>query len=69
MKRKNKIKIPKNYPVKPLKEGQAAKDKCTCGTCGLSWDDAIVTSITPTPSGRCPFEHFHQSEDEDIRKK
>ena len=28
----------------------------TCGDCGRSWDDSIVTGMTPTPSGRCPFE-------------
>lgn len=31
----------------------------TCGTCGRSWDDGKVTSLTPTPAGRCPFEYFH----------
>ena len=24
----------------------------TCGNCGRSWDDSIVTGITPTPAGR-----------------
>lgn len=51
--------IPKDWPVRPLKNGQNAKDKCTCGHCGLSWDDGKVTSMTPTPSARCPFESFH----------
>jgi len=32
----------------------------TDGNCGLSWDDSIITSMTPTPSARCPFEHFHK---------
>lgn len=31
----------------------------TDGACGLTWDDSIVTSMTPAPSGRCPFEAFH----------
>lgn len=31
----------------------------TCGVCGLTWDDAIITFLTPTPAGRCPFEHIH----------
>jgi hypothetical protein len=31
----------------------------TCGTCGRSWDDTISTSMTPVPSGRCPFEYEH----------
>lgn len=54
-----KIRIPKDFPVRPLKPGETAKDKATCGTCGLSWDDSIVTSMTPAPSSRCPFEYFH----------
>jgi hypothetical protein len=29
-----------------------------CGTCGRAWDDTRPTAITPTPSGRCPFEGF-----------
>jgi len=52
-------KIPRSWPVQPLRPGQVARDAFTCGTCGLSWDDAKVTSMTPTPSGRCPFEGFH----------
>ena len=32
----------------------------TDGACELSWDDSIVTSMTPTPSARCPFEAFHE---------
>ena len=52
--------IPKDYEVQPLKPGQQAKDKATCNTCGLSWDDGISTSMTPTPSARCPFEAFHK---------
>lgn len=51
--------IPADFPVQPLKSGQEAKDKVTCGHCGLSWDDAIPTSWTPAPSARCPFEYFH----------
>ncbi len=31
----------------------------TDGNCGLSWDDSIITGMTPTPSARCPFEAFH----------
>lgn len=34
-----------------------------CGTCGRGWDDSVSTSLTPTPSGRCPFEWDH---DEDV---
>ena len=34
----------------------------TCGNCRRSWDDSIVTSMTPAPSARCPFEGFHDGE-------
>ena len=30
-----------------------------CGNCGRLWDDAVITSWTPAPSGRCPFEYEH----------
>lgn len=54
--------VPKDFPVQPLKPGDQAKDKMTCNACGLSWDDALSTSWTPTPGGRCPFEYFHREE-------
>ncbi len=38
------------------------KDLATDGSCGLSWDDGIITSMTPAPSARCPFEYFHEYE-------
>lgn len=60
--------IPADFPVKPLQDGQSAKDKVTCGTCGLSWDDAISTSWTPAPGGRCPFEYFHDAGDDEDDK-
>ena len=56
--------IPKDFAVQPLKPNQEAQDRCTCGYCGLSWDDAIPTSWTPAPSARCPFEYFHVHEEE-----
>ena len=34
-------------------------DQATCSACGETWDDAVVTSVTPTPAGRCPFEYEH----------
>ena len=34
----------------------------TCGTCGRTWDDSIITSMTPAPSARCPFEYYHDDE-------
>jgi hypothetical protein len=53
------ITVPKTWPVQPLRAGQKAKDRATCSTCGLSWDDGKSTSMTPAPSARCPFEFFH----------
>ncbi len=35
-----------------------------CGTCGRMWDDAISTSVTPVPAGRCPFEYDHDDDDQ-----
>lgn len=54
------MKVPKDFPVRPVRKGQKAKDPCTCGTCGRTWDDAIATAYTPAPSARCPFEYFHR---------
>jgi hypothetical protein len=54
--------VPRDFAVKVLrtaKQKARAKDVATCGTCGRSWDDGISTGMTPTPSGRCPFEYFH----------
>lgn len=52
--------IPKNWPVQPLTPQEQAVAKASCAWCGLSWDDGKVTSMTPTPSARCPFESFHE---------
>jgi hypothetical protein len=38
------------------------RDVATCGTCGRSWDDSVITSVTPVPGGRCPFEAEHDTE-------
>lgn len=54
--------IPDDFPVKVLGPNDPAQCRATCGTCGRCWDDAIVTSMTPAPSGRCPFEAFHDEE-------
>lgn len=51
--------VPDDYPVRPLADDESAEDRVTCGTCGRSWDDAVVTGMTPAPSARCPFEAFH----------
>lgn len=53
--------IPEDFPVRPLRTGETGKDPMTCGHCGLTWDDAVPTEYTPTPSARCPFEAFHNA--------
>ena len=40
-------------------DGRPVVRMTTCGTCGRTWDDALITSITPAPAGRCPFEYEH----------
>lgn len=51
--------VPADFPVRPLRRSTRIFGRCTCGTCGLSWNDNLVTSYTPAPSARCPFEAFH----------
>lgn len=36
----------------------------TDGACGLAWDDGVITSMTPAPAARCPFEFFHRYDEE-----
>lgn len=60
--------IPADFPVKVLLRGVSAARRLTCGTCRRSWDDAIATSMTPAPSGRCPFEAFHATIDDWIER-
>lgn len=44
-----------------VKEIDPSDPKATvCGNCGRAWDDSISTSMTPAPSGRCPFEYEHE---------
>lgn len=38
------------------------KAPATCGHCGRTWDDAHISGMTPTPAGRCPFEHMHRGQ-------
>lgn len=33
-----------------------------CLNCHRVWDNSKSTAITPTPGGRCPFEHLHSAE-------
>lgn len=47
------------HGVRVLEDDDLAAARATCGECGRSWDDGIVTSVTPAPSGRCPFEYAH----------
>ena len=53
--------IPRYWPVRPIRSKTKRKSKSvmTCGHCKRAWDDNKVTSMTPVPSGRCPFESFH----------
>lgn len=55
--------VPRDWPVKEViphpDADLSSNGLCTCGTCGRMWDDHIATSMTPVPSGRCPFEYFH----------
>lgn len=48
-------------------DGRPIVDMATCGTCGFTWNDALVTGITPVPSGRCPNEYGHEEEEEHER--
>lgn len=57
--------IPEDFPVQPISSNAAGRDVATCGVCGLSWDDGQITSMTPAPSARCPFEAFHKADDDD----
>lgn len=36
------------------------KDPTTCGHCGRTWDDSVITDWTPVPSARCPLEYMHR---------
>jgi hypothetical protein len=39
--------------------GNIKEDLATCGMCGLTWNDALITNRTPAPSARCPYENIH----------
>lgn len=34
--------------------------EATCGECGFTWNDALISGKTPVPSGRCPVEDEHE---------
>ena len=40
-------------------DGKTIVRTATCGECGKSWNDALITGRTPAPSARCPYEHMH----------
>lgn len=48
-------------------DGREIIDVATCGQCGRSWNDAATSSLTPVPSGRCPFEYEHEDADADAK--
>lgn len=56
--------VPEDWPVQPIELEDEAKQHATCLTCERSWDDGVITSMTPAPSARCPFEDFHMDEDD-----
>lgn len=56
------MRVPKDWPVRHIYRGSKAASRpgiAECGTCRRLWDDTVTTSMTPTPSARCPFEYFH----------
>lgn len=58
--------MPKLTPVPGAEDthddgGNVRVEIATCGVCGRSWNDAQVSSWTPAPSARCPFEYDHES--------
>lgn len=49
----------------PLDEaGEPVVQMAVCGVCGFTWNDAMMTSLTPAPSGRCPNEYGHDYAEE-----
>jgi hypothetical protein len=48
-------------------DGNVRVDIATCGSCGMSWNDALMTERTPAPSARCPYEYIH-AEIAELRK-
>jgi hypothetical protein len=46
-------------------DGRPIVDMAECGTCGFTWNDALITSLTPVPGGRTPCEWTHDDPAED----
>jgi hypothetical protein len=40
--------------------GKTKESFATCGECGKTWNDALITGRTPAPSARCPYENIHE---------
>lgn len=40
-------------------DGRTKENIATCGTCGKSWNNALISERTPAPSARCPYEALH----------
>ena len=40
-------------------DGKIVTDIAACNTCDMEWNDALITSRTPAPSARCPYEYIH----------
>ena len=47
--------IPPGDPRIDGETGDVTHDWITCGNCGRTWDDSVVTGITPAPGAMCPF--------------
>lgn len=41
-------------------DGRPSVTIAICGHCGRGWNDALITSRSPVPSARCPFEYEHR---------
>ncbi|QAU07322.1 hypothetical protein SEA_NOSILAM_81 [Gordonia phage NosilaM] len=46
-------------PIAVRLHGRDLANVAQCEGCGRFWDDAHTSSVTPAPSGRCPFEYDH----------
>lgn len=40
-------------------DGEPIVVTAECGACHFRWNDALITTLTPTPSARCPNEYGH----------
>lgn len=45
--------------------GEHVPEMKTCGHCLRTWDDGMISHLTPAPSARCPFEYAHTHKDGD----